>query len=105
MEINVAKLHEELEQAGFNISGCDANGRVLDLNGDEIQNDMEVKAVIDAHDPAPDDAVILRGKYYKAGITSEDMLFALWLKFMQEDSTDADSIQGKMDDVNLSVNP
>ena len=103
MEIYVTKLHEELEQAGFNIAGCDANGRVLDLNGDEIQDVIEVKAVIDAHDPSPDDAVILRGKYYKAGITSEDMLFALWLKLMQDDGTDAVAIQEKMDDVNLSL--
>ena len=51
--INVSKLHNELVAAGFAIGGCDSTGRVLDVNGNEIQMLPEVKAVVDAHDPAP----------------------------------------------------
>ena len=41
MIINVSKLHQELEDAGIQIQGCDSNGIVWDINGNEIQDREE----------------------------------------------------------------
>ena len=50
--INVAKLHQEIENAGIPISGCTEHGVVWDVDGNtEIQDQPEVAAVIAAHDP------------------------------------------------------
>ena len=51
MIINVSKLHQELEDAGIQIQGCDSNGIVWDINGNEIQDREDVAAIIAAHDP------------------------------------------------------
>ena len=103
--INVEKLHKELEAAGIEFSGCNSNGVVWDIeNVKEIQEREDVKSVIDSHDPAPDDITVLRGKYFKAGLTIEDMIFALWKKVMSSDSTDADSLQSLMDGVDALLN-
>ncbi|MCD6576811.1 MAG: hypothetical protein J7K66_02200 [Anaerolineaceae bacterium] len=108
-EINVSKLHKELESAGIQFSGCSADGVVWGKKRDkkgcnvEIQDLPEVQAVIQAHDPSPDQQVILSEKYELAGITSQKMLFALWKKVMQSDSSEADSLQEKIDQVNLEA--
>ena len=49
--INPTKLDQELKNAGIEISGCNANGVVWDLIGNEIQGQANVQALIAAHDP------------------------------------------------------
>lgn len=49
--VNPVKLHTELVAAGIAISGCDSNGIVFDLNGNQIQSRSDVKAIIAAHIP------------------------------------------------------
>lgn len=102
--LNLQKLHNELLNAGIDHSGLDSNGTILDLNGNEIQDNNNVKDVIDAHNPAPDPVIVLHEEYNKAGATPEDMVHALWKKVMQSESSDADALQGKMDQVNLTFN-
>ena len=51
--INVSKLHKELENAGVETGGCNTNGIVWDKDNNEIQDRKDVKAVIKAHDPTP----------------------------------------------------
>ena len=102
-KINVSKLHDELVAAGTEISGCDSNGVVLDINGDQIQDREDVKSVITAHDPAPDDEVILHEEYSKAGATPPAMIYALWKKVMASDSTDADALQSLMDGIDVAI--
>ena len=51
MMINVSKLHKELEDAGIQIQGCNSNGIVWDLSGNEIQDREDVAAIIAVHDP------------------------------------------------------
>ena len=58
--INVGKLHKQIEAAGIEISGCNANGIVWDADGNEIQSRADVEAIIAAHNPTiyiitPDD--------------------------------------------------
>ena len=52
-EYNAMKLHDELEAAGFNISGCNSNGVVWDDKGKEIQDQPSVIIVLESHDPSP----------------------------------------------------
>ena len=51
-EINVGKLDIELRSLEIEISGCNSNGIVWDMEGNEIQDLPEVDAVIAAHDPS-----------------------------------------------------
>lgn len=103
-EINVKKLHDELESANIKISGCDSNGTVWDKSGNQIQDRADVLVIIGAHDPAPylDDA--RHEEYHKVGVNSKSMLFALWKKVMSSDSTDADALQSLMDGVDALLN-
>jgi hypothetical protein len=52
--INVGKLEEELRIAGIEFSGCNSNGVVWDVDGNEIQDRADVAQVIAVHDPTPD---------------------------------------------------
>ena len=52
-EYNAMKLHDELVNAGFNITGCNSNGVVWDDKGKEIQDQSAVITVLESHDPAP----------------------------------------------------
>ena len=49
--INSKKLSRELIDAGILGQGCNSNGIVWDMDGNEIQNRPDVIAVIAAHDP------------------------------------------------------
>jgi len=53
--INVTKLSKELVAAGISTHGnCNSNGVVWDDENNEIQNRVDVKAIIAAHDPTPE---------------------------------------------------
>ena len=102
-EININKLYAELKEAGIKTCGCDSSGVVWDLNNNQIQDREDVIEIILAHDPSPDDDAVLREEYIKAGITTDDMIFALWKKVMSSDIIDADALQLLIDQVNLSM--
>lgn len=53
MKINVVKLMKELQAAGIEASGCNGNGVVWGLVGEQIQDRADIAAVIAAHDPNP----------------------------------------------------
>lgn len=103
-EINVVKLHEELEAAGIEISGCDSNGKVLDNDNNEIHNRADVKAIIKAHDPAPDAAAVQSEEYSKAGITPEKIAFALWDQIIKGDNTAASALQSLIEEIDSKIN-
>ncbi len=102
--INVNKLSQELISAGVSTHGnCNSSGVVWDDNNKEIQNRADVVLILNAHNPAPETSTIRDEKYNQAGITSMKMILALWSKVMQNDSTDADTLQIIIDQVNLSI--
>jgi hypothetical protein len=103
-EINPGKLTQELLDAGIITGGCNSNGVVWDDKNNEIQDRKDVHAVVVLHDPAPDAADILQDEYLKAGVTSRKMIFALWKKVMESDSTDADALQSLMDGIEALIN-
>lgn len=100
---NVQKLTKEFQEANLPIAGVSSTGEIAWSRNLTKAEKTTSQAIIDNHDTSPDDSVILRGEYSKAGIKSEDMIFALWKKVMSSDSTDADAIQSVIDLVNLSV--
>ena len=102
-EINVYKLHLELEAANIEINGCDSNGIVWGKVNKQIQDLPDVQAILTAHDPSPNPDTILHEEYNKAGISSEKMIHALWKKVMNSDNADADALQLLIDQVNLSI--
>jgi hypothetical protein len=51
--INVLKLHKEIESAGIKLCGCSSSGVVWDINNNEIQDRPDVLEVILNHDPTP----------------------------------------------------
>lgn len=63
--INVSKLHTELEQAGIETCGCDSNGIVWDEDNNEIQDRKDVKAVLKKHDSTPEPVETLEEKIAK----------------------------------------
>ena len=66
MNINVAKLAQELRDAGITTHGnCNSNGVVWDDNNNEIQDRKDVKAVLAKHDQTPIPVETLEDKIAK----------------------------------------
>ena len=103
--INTQKLSQELRTAGITTHGnCNSNGIVWDDNNNEIQDRADVKAIINAHDPAPDSAAVQSEEYIKAGITPDKLAFALWDQIIKGDNTAATALQSLMEDVDSQIN-
>lgn len=101
--INVMKLHKELVAAGVEISGCNSDGKVWDKDNIEIQDRADMQAIILAHDPKLDITISRREEYNKAGASSQEMIYALWKKIMQNDPADADALQTLINDVDSTL--
>jgi len=103
--INIKKLTQELQAAGITTHGnCNSNGVVWDDNNNEIQDRADVKAIINAHDPAPDSAAVQSEEYSKAGITPEKIAFALWDHIIKGDNTAAAALQSLMEEIDSQIN-
>jgi hypothetical protein len=99
--INTIKLSKELIEAGISTHGnCNSNGLVWDDDNNEIQDRNDVKIIIEAHRPTPDDNDLFLEGLINAGITSQKMVLALWNKVMQADPADADALQVLIEGVN-----
>jgi len=62
------------------------------------------QGVIASHDPKPTTRELRKKAYYAAGITLEDMIFALWDHLIKSDGARAAAIQKIMDEVDLTIN-
>jgi len=108
-QIDIKKLQKELLAAGIESSGCNSKGVVwsIELDQDgfniEIQDRPDVAAVILAHDHNPDAETVRRLEYAKLGVNPQEMIFALWKKVMDSDSTDADALQSLMDGIDVLI--
>jgi hypothetical protein len=96
--INTIKLHKELKAAGIKFSGCDSSGRVVDLQGVEIQDRKDVQALITNHDPEleTNSSTVLKD-ISDVGVSKDDLLLALWKSVVQADAADAAALQEKID--------
>ncbi len=101
--LNTHKFLIELKNANILNGGCNELGIVWAQDGTtEIQDRDDVKAIIIAHNPIDNDA-ILQEEYKKAGITNHSLISALWKKIMQDDPADADALQTLINDVDSTI--
>jgi hypothetical protein len=101
---DLIKLHQELLDAGLPVVSVSSDGRVDYSRELTTKEKAAAEKVIAAHDPTPSTSESRIQAYFDAGITLQDMVFALWSKIMQEDSTEADSIQAEMTQINATIN-
>ena len=104
IDINPVKLHQELLSAGLPVVSVSTDGRV-DYSRDLTVSEQKTSAaVIAAHNVSQTTEESRMQAYLDAGISVQNIAFALWAKVMQEDSTDADEIQSLMDVINATIN-
>ena len=102
--VNPTKLHQELLAAGLPVVSVASDGRV-DYSRDLTTTEQTTAAaVIAAHNIAKTTEETRILAYFDAGISLQDLVFALWYKIMQEDATIADAIQMDMDSINSTIN-
>jgi len=102
--VNPAKLHLELIQASLPAVSVSSDGRVdyaRALTPTELKT---AQGIIQSHNPSKSTQEARIEAYFSAGITLQALVFALWQKFMQEDSASADQIQALMDQINQTIN-
>lgn len=102
--VNPTKLHQELLAAGLPVVSVSSDARVDYSRELTTTEQTTATAVIAAHNIAKttEEARILA--YLDAGISLQDLVFALWYKIMQEDSTNADALQALMETINSEIN-
>ena len=92
--INTAKLHKELKAAGIKFSGCDSTGRVIDLQGVEIQSRKDVQLIITNHDPEEElNSSTTLKDFSMLVVSRDDLLLALWKSVVQNDPASAAALQ------------
>ena len=102
--VNPTKLHQELLAAGLPVVSVASDGRV-DYSRDLTTTEQTTAAaVIAAHNTAQTTEETRIATYYDAGISLQDLVFALWYKIMQEDATNAEALQASMDSINMTIN-
>jgi len=102
--VNPTKLHQELLAAGLPVVSVASDGRV-DYSRDLTTTEQTTAAsVIAAHNTAQTTEETRIAAYYDSGISLQDLVFALWYKVMQEDSTNADALQASMNSINTTIN-
>ncbi len=102
--VNPTKLHQELLAAGLPVVSVSSDGRVDYSRALTTTEQTTAAAVIAAHNTAQSTEEARVDAYLNGGITLQNMVFALWSKVMQEDSTNADVIQTTMDNINTTIN-
>ena len=102
--INPEKLTRELIEAGLPVVSVSSDGRV-DYSRDLTTTEKRTAAaVLSAHDPALSVDESRLNAYFEAGITVQDMVFALWKNVLQGDQSATDEIQALMDEINTRIN-
>lgn len=102
--INPTKLHQELLDAGLPVVCVSSDGRIDYSRSLTSTEESTAESVIAAHDPAQTTEEARIEAYFASGISLQDLVFALWAKVMQEDSTAADEIQSAMEAINATIN-
>ncbi|MGV8026748.1 MAG: hypothetical protein AB2L18_09345 [Anaerolineaceae bacterium] len=76
--INPEKLHQELKTAGLPVVSVSSTGRV-DYSRSLTNTEQEsANKVIAEHDPAISDKTVFLEKLALAGLSRDDVLYALW---------------------------
>ena len=90
---NVKKLTKQLQDAGLPVASVSSSGEIIYSRDLTSKEKKAADSLIAAYDPSDSDQKIERDAYYNAGITLEDMVFALWKKSVLDDPSEVDSLQ------------
>ena len=85
--INPAKLHHELKAAGLPVVGVSSSGRVDYDRSLTAAEKGSALLIMEAHDPAASDAQVFIEQLAQAGISRDEVLYALWKSVMKRDNT------------------
>ncbi len=90
--INPAKLHHELKAAGLPVVGVSSSGRIdydRSLTAAEKESAL---LVMEAHDPSPSDAQVFIEQLAKAGVSKNEVIYALWKSVTDGDNQNTKEI-------------
>ena len=76
--INPAKLHHELKAACLPVVGVSSSGRVDYDRSLTVAEKESARLVMEAHDPSVSDAQAFIEQLAKAGVSRDEVLYALW---------------------------
>ena len=91
--VNPQKLHQELKDAGLPVVGVSASGRVDYSRSLTAAEQATAAQVIAAHDPTVSDSDVFIEKLLAAGISRDDVLYALWKSVAEGDKSALEGIE------------
>lgn len=91
--VNPQKLHQELKDAGLPVVGVSASGRVDYSRALTAAEQAVAEHVIAAHDPVVSDSDVFIEKLLAAGISRDDVLYALWKSVAEGDKSALEGIE------------
>jgi hypothetical protein len=101
---NPNKLTAELQAANLPVASVSSSGRIDYSRELTASEKRTAKTVTEAHDLTPLTKDLRQEAYRSAGITNDDLLFALWDQIIKGDSTGAVALQAKMEAIDLKIN-
>lgn len=90
--VNPEKLHQELKDAGLPVVSVSASGRVDYARSLTASEQKTADQVIANHDPAVSDSDVFIEKLKLAGLSRDDVLYALWKSVAEGDNLNKDRL-------------
>jgi len=90
--VNLQKLHQELLAAGLPVVGVSSSGRIDYMRALTAAEQSVAQKIVAAHDPSPSAKDVFIEKLALAGISKEDVLYALWQCLAEGDEQAKDDL-------------
>jgi len=90
--VNPEKLHQELKDAGLPVVSVSASGRVDYVRSLTATEQETAAATIANHDPVVSNSDVFIEKLKLAGLSRDDVLYALWKSVSEEDDLNKDRL-------------
>ena len=90
--VNPEKLHRELKDAGLPVVGVSASGRIDYSRALTAAEQAAAEQVIAAHDPSVSDTEVFIQQLLAAGISRDDVLYALWKSVAEGDNSQIEEL-------------
>ena len=94
--INPAKLHHELKAACLPVVGVSSSGRVDYDRSLTVAEKESARLVMEEHDPSDSDAQVFIEQLAKAGISRNEVLYALWKSIVEGSNDCIESIKSTL---------
>ena len=91
--VNPEKLHRELKDAGLPVVGVSASGRIDYSRALTAAEQAAAEQVIASHDPSVSDSEVFIQQLLAAGVSRDDVLYALWKSVAEGDETSLKNIK------------